>query len=83
MAGGMGDSGVHDDVTQPHTGHLGIVHCLQQYTLQAGQRLQHLSPLHRPARLMDPVFLEGTRLFCLSVPAWRASLHPGQSSLLD
>lgn len=57
MAGGVGDRGVHENVTQPHTGHLGVVHCLQQYSLQARQDLQHLGPLHGPARLVHPVFL--------------------------
>lgn len=63
MDGGIGDGGVHDNVTQPHTGHLGVIYCLQQDSLQARQGLQHLSPLDRPARLMYPVFLERTRLF--------------------
>lgn len=39
MDGGMGDGGVHDNVTQPHTGHLGVIHCLQQDTLQTRQGL--------------------------------------------
>lgn len=58
MAGGMGDGGVHGNVTQSNAGHLGIVHRLDEHSLQVLQHLQHLSPLHRPAGLVDPVFLD-------------------------
>lgn len=61
MAGGVGDGGIHGDVTQSHAGHLGIVHCLDEHSLQALQHLQHLSPLHWPARLVDPVLLDMNR----------------------
>lgn len=75
VAGGMGGCGVHDNITQPHTGHLGVVHCLQQYSLQARQHLQHLGPLHGPARLMHPVFLEGTSVV-QPISAYTAFMTP-------
>lgn len=61
VAGGVGDGGVHGNVAQAHAGHLGIVHGLDEHGLQALQHLQHLSPLYRPARLVDPVLLETNR----------------------
>lgn len=62
VAGGVGDSGIHGNIAQPHTGHLGIVHSLDEHSLQALQHLQHLCPLHWPARLMGPVLLGVTKV---------------------
>lgn len=57
MAGGIGDGGVHGNVTQPHTSHLSIVHSLDEHGLQALQYLHHLCPLYWPVGLMHPVLL--------------------------
>ena len=61
VAGGVGDGGIHGDVTQPHAGHPVVVHRLDEHRLQALKHLQHLRALHRPAGLVDPVLLVGNR----------------------
>lgn len=61
VARGVGDSGIHGDIAQPHAGHLGVVHCLDEHGLQALQHLHHLCPLHGLARLMDPVLLSADK----------------------
>lgn len=35
VAGGVGDGGIHGDVTQPHAGHPVVVHRLDEHRLQA------------------------------------------------